>query len=559
MDINFSRNLGTVAPQMGQQAKQQRSKAETQSQAQFVGQNFLPQGGGFRPKGPASNKLSPSKLLSDLEPEEMAALGGGSALEDMAGAQPSLTVGEVSPLLGNPSALSTIADLMKERDDVKVSDFMSVDKQGKVRLDPSYKDPETMEFLKERPDISPSDLTAMKQNFTKKFKNPWLGRIASKKAMQLMKKRTDMMPEDSVELMNKIALAAGVGQKGAPGSDPAAAPAAALDMFESASEVLQKRDDLKPEQVGDLATSVGALGSPKDKQRSERVADGFKSATKSLEKNPMRQPGELQEMALVIGENFKGNDEKSAAFRMNAFKMSADLMGENGAMDAKSIGNFLREAKKDPKIKNAPPAKRAQLLAGAMDNMASGVKSGKVSANNLNQHFTNKKEAEDRGKVFKNQSKERQGISDNPDQQGKKSGKSANANGTQKNRSTDGQSAETPKNPVQPQSPGVNQNSAAERGRNSGQKSGNSGNGALQLNRGFQHQRGPGAESSAQEQRNDPGDLSRFGVAKPADTGAKPGGRIAGKKDRAPVGAGNAAGAPNGPGGAGPGGGGRQG
>ena len=420
MDINFYRNLGSVAPQVAVQAKRHETRAQTDNQAQYVGQNFLPNDSSqVKSRGVPSSRLSASRLLSDLEPEERAGLGGGQALETMAQAQPTLTVGEVMPLLGNPTALNAIADLMRDREDVKVSDFMSVDKQGRVRLDPSYKDPETLEFLKERPDISPSQLTAMKQNFTKKFKNPWLGRIASKKAMELMKKRTDMMPEDATALMTKIARAAGVGKKGAPGSDPAAAPAAALDMFESASKVLQKRDDLKPEQVGELATSVGALGSPKDKQRAGRVAEGFEAATKSLEKNPMRRPDELQEMAQVIGENFKGNDEKTAAFRMNAFKMSADMMGENGAMDAKSVGNFLREARqRDPKIRNAPPAKRAQLLAGAVDNLVSGVKSGKVSANNLNQHFTNKKAAEERGKIFKNQSKDRQGVSDGPNRNG---------------------------------------------------------------------------------------------------------------------------------------------
>ena len=315
MDINFYRNLGMVAPQVALQAKRQEKRAQTENQAQYVGQTFLPADSNqVKARGPASNQLSASRLLSDLEPEERAGLGGGAALDTMAEAQPTLTVGEVMPLLGNPTALDAIADLMKDRDDVKVSDFMSVDKQGRVRLDPSYKDPETLEFLKERPDISPSQLTAMKQNFTKKFKNPWLGRIASKKAMELMKKRTDMMPEDANTLMTKIARAAGVGQKGAPGSDPAAAPAAALDMFESASKVLQKRDDLKPEQVGDLATSVGALGSPKDKQRAGRVAEGFESATKALEKNPCVAPTNCKRWLRLSVRTSKATTKKRPPF-----------------------------------------------------------------------------------------------------------------------------------------------------------------------------------------------------------------------------------------------------
>ena len=132
--------------------------------------------------------------------------------------------------------------------------------------------------------------------------------------MELMKKRTDMMPEDANTLMTKIARAAGVGQKGAPGSDPAAAPAAALDMFESASKVLQKRDDLKPEQVGDLATSVGALGSPKDKQRAGRVAEGFESATKALEKNPCVAPTNCKRWLRLSVRTSKATTKKRPPF-----------------------------------------------------------------------------------------------------------------------------------------------------------------------------------------------------------------------------------------------------
>lgn len=362
--------------------------------------------------GPRSG-VNASKALSELKPEELQALGGGAALETIARVQPRLTVGEAQPLLKNKPALDSIANLMESRDDLKVSDFVSRDKKGRIRIDPSTKDPEAMEFLKERPDIRPSQLSAMRANFTKKFKNPSMGKAASKKAIQLMKKRTDMMPDDATQLMDQIAKAAGVGQKGAKGADQGAAPQAALDMFDSASKVLAKRSDLKPDQVGQLATSVGKLGSPKDKQRAERVAEGFDAATKSLEANPMRRPDEMSKMAETIGENFAGGDEKTAGFRMNAFKQSSQMMGENPQMDAKSVGNYLKQAKeRDPKIKNAPPAKRAQLLAKSMDNLSAGVKSGKVSANNLSQHFDNKKADENRGKINKGQGKNQQGVGD---------------------------------------------------------------------------------------------------------------------------------------------------
>jgi len=338
-------------------------------------------------KGPSA-----SARLSDLKPDELAALGGGSSLESIAAAQPGTTVGEIGPLLRNKAALEDIAGLMQHRKDLKVGDFVSQDQKGRTRIDPSYKDPKTVEMLKERPDITPSELTAMRQNMTKTMKNPQLGKQAAEKSFELLKKRPDLKPEDMGKMLGSLRQSAGgdkkSGQGGGAGDEAGAM--AALDMFDSASKLMSKRTDLSPERMGELAQSVGSMSSPKDKQGPQSVAEGFESASKSLEKNVLRKPEDLSKMASTMNDHFAGGDEKTAGHRMNAFKKSADMMGENSSIDHNSVNKMLTQAtERDPKLKNGEGPGKAKRLGKVMDDVATGVKQGTVSANDLSSHFRN--------------------------------------------------------------------------------------------------------------------------------------------------------------------------
>ena len=357
--------------------------------AQAVGpQDIL----GIKTKRNPSKGISPSARLEDLKPEQLSALGGGSSLETIRESQPSTTVGELGPLLRNRSALDSIAGLMQDRRDLKVGDFVTQDKKGRVRIDPSYKDPKTMEMLKERPDITPSEISAMRQNFTKTLKNPGMGKQATEKSFELLKKRSDLKPEDMGKLMGSLRKAAGGDDKNKAGGGAGdqAGAAAALDMFDSASKLMGNRTDLKPERVTEMAKSVGEMGSPEDRNGPQNVAEAFDSASKSLEKNALRKPEEMSKMASTMNDHFKGGDEKTAGHRMNAFKKSSEMMGDNAQVDAGSVGKMLKQAtERDPKIKGAEGAQKAKRLGKVMDDVATGVKSGTVNAGDLSSHFRN--------------------------------------------------------------------------------------------------------------------------------------------------------------------------
>ncbi len=367
-------------------------KVVAESVAPAAAQQLVPQDTlGITSKREPSKGLAPSTRLSDLKPEQKQALGGGSALDTIAESQPDTTVGELAPLLRNKGAMDSIAGLMAERRDLKIGDFVSTDKKGRTVIDPSYKDPKTLEMLKERQDITPSELTAMRQNMTKAMKDPQLGKMASEKAFDLLRKRSDLKPEDMSNMMGSFKNAVGGDPKKGQGGDEQAQAMAALDMFDNASKMMGKRSDIGPEQMGEMAQSVANLSSPKDKNGPQSISEGFEAASKSLEKNALRTPTDVAKTASTIGDHFKGGDEKTAGHRMNAFKKGAEMMGENTSVDHNSINKMLTQAsQRDPKIgEDGEGAGRAKRLAKVMDDVSTGVKQGTVSANDLSSHFRN--------------------------------------------------------------------------------------------------------------------------------------------------------------------------
>ena len=139
-----------------------------------------------------------------------------------------------------------------------------------------------------------------------------------------------------------------------------------------------------------MAKSIGEMSSDKDRNGPQNVAEAFDSASKSLGKNVLRKPEEMSKMAETMNEHFAGGDEKTAGHRMNAFKKSSEMMGDNSQVDASSVDKMLKQAtQRDPKLKNGEGEQKAKRLGKVMDDVATGVKSGTVPAGDLSQHFRN--------------------------------------------------------------------------------------------------------------------------------------------------------------------------
>lgn len=358
-----------AAPQGGPQNPQQLNALLTSNQIH----NGLAGVAGAPTAAQNNSGIGSNRLLSELKPEELQSLGGGSALESLAHSQPSLTVGEAMPLLRRPEALDSISKLLESRTDLKVSDFVSRTRDGKVSIDPSAFDPRSQELLTNRTDLQPSELSAMRSNFTKMLRNPGLAKQATDTAMDLLTERRDIRPADAVDLMNKMTNAVG-GTKGQGGEQ---AGPAAVDMFKNGAELLKKRHDIRPDEVGKLAESVGKLGGEKDPGRAGQVATGFAEATKVLSGRPDMKVGEMSQLAETIKTRFPGDDAASSADRMAAFTKGANMMGSNPKLDAKGMDAMLQKAAEGP-----PPLKGGKLL-NALNTMESGLNSGRATVEGL--------------------------------------------------------------------------------------------------------------------------------------------------------------------------------
>lgn len=330
-------------------------------------------GAGWQNVATGANDQAPpvgaGKLLSELTDEELGKLGGDiNSLKTLANADPNLTVGEAMPLIRRPDVLDSVADIVGTRSDLKVSDFVTRDKDGKIRIDPSVYDENARGLLKDRNDIKPSELSAMRANFARQLRNPIAAKQASESAMELMRERRDIRPEDASEMMGKMINAVG-GTQGE-GNQGAFA---AVDMFKNAGELLKQRHDLDTGDMGRLAESMGKLGGKKDPNAAMNVATGFGAATQALAGRPDMPVDEMISLADTMKTRFPGDDAASGADRLQAFTQGAQMVAENPGLNAAGVDSMLARAAEGP-----PPKQGAKLL-NAFNTMNQKLNAGEAT------------------------------------------------------------------------------------------------------------------------------------------------------------------------------------
>ncbi len=261
----------------------------------FSVKDRVPETGGLT----SLKELNPKRRLSSLHPTELNSIDGGQSLAALAAKEGNMTVLEARPLLHNRRALESISKLMNRRANIRFSDFVKRTAWGSIMIDPAYKDEDAMNFLAERHDVSPGEVTTLRNNVTRFFRSPRRGKIATRKVFDLLRKRPDIRPHEAVKVMGGIigVLCQCQAAKGGKGNGDHTV----LGLFDSVTDLLTKRGNLHPDRVGDLIKTVNNLV-PKDaKNRDDKVANGTRAALKVLKDNPERQPGELVQMAKDAG------------------------------------------------------------------------------------------------------------------------------------------------------------------------------------------------------------------------------------------------------------------
>lgn len=307
------------------------------------------------------------KAVSDMTDAELHQLFGDQAdrIKQIGQRQPGLTGTQVLPLARDAAELETVQGMLESRPDLNWSDLVKVGADGKTRVDPSVTDGTSRELLLNRQDVKPIELTQMAASFHAELRDPGLAEAARKKALNLLRERPDVKPQELTGLMQTLVR----GQNGNAGQSAAAA----LDMFDSSARLLTARRDLGVQDANKLASGVLGMAGKKDDKSGFRSSMAMSEAVDTLiVRQDMNAEGIVQ-LTHTMNQKFPGQDEGSAGDRHSAFSKGLSLMRQVPGMDAGTIGTMMQKASDGP-----PPRKGVRLLQ-AFDTMSHGVLAGRAN------------------------------------------------------------------------------------------------------------------------------------------------------------------------------------
>lgn len=307
------------------------------------------------------------KPLSEMTDEELRKLFGDQAdkMKQLGQRQPTLTGSQVLPLKKDEAELENIQKLLETRPDLNWDDLVKVGADGKTRIDPSVTDGTSRELLGARQDVKPLDLTQMAASFHNELRDPGLAESARKKALNLLRERPDVKPQELTGLMQTLVR----GQNGNAGQSAAAA----VDMFDSSARLLTTRRDLGVQDANKVAASVLSMGGKKDEKSGLRSAMAMSEAVDTLSVRQDMGAEGITQLSQTMNQRFPGQDESSSADRHAGFSKGLNLLRQVPGMDAGTIGTMMQKASEGP-----PPRKGEKLLQ-AFDTMSHGVTSGRAN------------------------------------------------------------------------------------------------------------------------------------------------------------------------------------
>ncbi|MCE7873312.1 hypothetical protein DYH09_23455, partial [bacterium CPR1] len=161
---------------------------------------------GQKPQIPRSQNPLMDVPIGQLTEKQMDEVFGSHSDEarGVASVLPSLTAGDFLTLREDPTALGEIMELMELRPDLSVGDLMYRDSKGNLQINGAVRDANSRDLMINRPDIKPVELTDMRASFAADLKQPALADVAYKSALQLLKTRSDVRPQDLSQLMTRI-------------------------------------------------------------------------------------------------------------------------------------------------------------------------------------------------------------------------------------------------------------------------------------------------------------------------------------------------------------------
>ncbi len=322
----------------------------------------------------APTRINPSDLpdfadkpISEMTEAELTRLFGNQSakIKEIGQLRPGVTGTQIFPLQKDVEGLESLKELFEKRPDLEWGDMVKVGSDGKTRVDPSATDATSRELLLVRQDVKPIELTRMAAIFVEELRDPALAETARKKALALLKERSDVKPQELGALMQMLVR----GQDGNAGMSAAAA----VDMFNSSARLLTTRRDLKVEDATKVAQSVLGMAGKKDPKSGLRSATAMSEAVDTLILRQDMGAESIAQLTQTMNQSFPGQDEGSSADRHLAFSKGLGLLRQVPGMDPGTIGIMMQKAAEGP-----PPRKGIRLLQ-AFDTFSQGVISGRAN------------------------------------------------------------------------------------------------------------------------------------------------------------------------------------
>ncbi|MHC9538494.1 MAG: hypothetical protein AB9903_03160 [Vulcanimicrobiota bacterium] len=274
-------------------------------------------------------KLKLKKLMEEdvkhekLSDDEMEKLFGdqGKQMRELMKNRDDVKLSDLLALRGNKENLSEVSKLLNERKDFSFNDLVNKSADGKTTTTWSVSDAPSRQIMEHRRDVKPKELTSLFGTLVKAFDgNPAEARKAYTQAGRLLMNRSDIRPE----AVGKMVVGMNEQLETIRPEGPMSGMlmnAARHDMLESSVDVLIKRKDLNCEDMTKLSeATVKSFGNEKDEMSLPRVSRSFRDATEMLGKRPdinvQQVTGFMNNLDMAVaGRDRMSLDNKAAIFK----------------------------------------------------------------------------------------------------------------------------------------------------------------------------------------------------------------------------------------------------
>jgi hypothetical protein len=346
--------------------------------------------GNQTPAAESTPVVQDDSKITDAELDKLFGSEAGN-IRQLLNTRSDLHVKDLLPLRKDANGLSSVTHLLLNRNDLKLDDLMTKDRDGKVKLNPVVTDPDSSDLMVNRQDVKPTDLSNMQSVLARAFRNPALAQQAYTKSIDLLKTRADLKPQDVGQMVAKMSSAV----KGSGGDGPQGG-AALMSMFDSASEMLKTRTDISAKDVNQLVDATSdTFASKKDPNALSSLTQGFDKATKFLQGNKGADVSQVTNVMSTLNKHLPGDG--NGADRLEGLDKATQLMTNVPQMDAKGVDTMFQKSAEGP-----PPQKGAKLLkafGNASDDVMKGVTdrgtATTLRSQQTNQQAQNEKQAMD--------------------------------------------------------------------------------------------------------------------------------------------------------------------